>query len=214
MAGGSSDEPATAPRHDAPDHPGADGGRAGQRAGGRGVERGRPRLAAVRDAQPRRDAQGARGDPARRPTSRSTSTSSATRRRRRAPSARPRGGPRSRRTTRSSGSTRTPFPPGRGRAPFSAEAADVLERVQARRRELSLRPARRPELLARVRAWGAKILSSATTVDEARWLEAHGVDAIIAQGLEAGGHRGMFLSDDLTHAGRHVRAACRRSCRR
>ena len=35
-------------------------------------------------------------------------------------------------------------------------------------------------------------------VDEARWLEAHGVDAIIAQGLEAGGHRGMFLSDDVT----------------
>lgn len=42
------------------------------------------------------------------------------------------------------------------------------------------------------------ILSSATTVDEARWLEARGVDAIIAHGLEAGGHRGIFLSDDLT----------------
>jgi nitronate monooxygenase len=55
-----------------------------------------------------------------------------------------------------------------------------------------------PELLARVRGWGAKVLSSATTVDEARWLEAHGVDAIIAQGFEAGGHRGMFLSEDLT----------------
>jgi nitronate monooxygenase len=53
-------------------------------------------------------------------------------------------------------------------------------------------------LLARVKSWGAKILSSATTVEEARWLEAHGVDAIIAQGLEAGGHRGMFLTDDLT----------------
>ncbi len=50
----------------------------------------------------------------------------------------------------------------------------------------------------RVRAWGAKILSSATTIEEARWLEARGVDAIIAQGLEAGGHRGSFLSDDLT----------------
>jgi len=49
-----------------------------------------------------------------------------------------------------------------------------------------------------VRAWGAKILSSATTVDEARWLEARGVDAIIAQGIEAGGHRGMFLSADLS----------------
>lgn len=48
-----------------------------------------------------------------------------------------------------------------------------------------------------VRGFGAKILSSATTVDEARWLEARGVDAIITQGLEAGGHRGMFLSEDL-----------------
>ena len=53
-------------------------------------------------------------------------------------------------------------------------------------------------LLARVRSWGSTIISSATTVDEARWLEAHGADAIVAQGLEAGGHRGMFLSDDLT----------------
>ena len=55
------------------------------------------------------------------------------------------------------------------------------------------------ELLTRVRNWGSKVLSSATTVDEARWLEARGVDAIIAQGVEAGGHRGMFLSDDLTN---------------
>jgi nitronate monooxygenase len=54
------------------------------------------------------------------------------------------------------------------------------------------------ELLARVRTRGATIVSSATTVGEAEWLEAHGVDAIIAQGFEAGGHRGMFLSDDLS----------------
>jgi len=54
------------------------------------------------------------------------------------------------------------------------------------------------DLLARVRALGCKIISSATTVEEARWLEAHGVDAIVAQGLEAGGHRGMFLSEDPT----------------
>lgn len=52
--------------------------------------------------------------------------------------------------------------------------------------------------LAPLRDWGCRILGSATTVDEARWLQAHGVDAVIAQGLEAGGHRGMFLSDDLT----------------
>jgi nitronate monooxygenase len=49
-----------------------------------------------------------------------------------------------------------------------------------------------------VKAWGAVVLSSATTVDEARWLEAHGCDVVIAQGLEAGGHRGMFLTDDVT----------------
>src|SRR5262249_3947025 len=53
-------------------------------------------------------------------------------------------------------------------------------------------------LLDRLRRWRPTIISSATTTDEARWLEAHGVDAIIAQGVEAGGHRGMFLSDDLT----------------
>ena len=87
------------------------------------------------------------------------------------------------------------IPAGPGRLPFSAEAADVLE---------EFKPAvvsfhfglPTPDLLARVRKWGAKILSSATTVEEARWLEARGVDAVIAQGLEAGGHRGMFLSDD------------------
>lgn len=52
-------------------------------------------------------------------------------------------------------------------------------------------------LLERVRATGAKIISSATTLAEARFLEQHGCDAIVAQGVEAGGHRGMFLTDDL-----------------
>jgi nitronate monooxygenase len=52
-------------------------------------------------------------------------------------------------------------------------------------------------LLKRVKAAGCAVLSSATTVAEARWLEARGVDAIVAQGYEAGGHRGMFLSGDL-----------------
>src|SRR3990167_5945392 len=55
-----------------------------------------------------------------------------------------------------------------------------------------------PELVARVKSWGSVVLSSATTVDEARWLGAHGADAVIAQGLEAGGHRGHFLSHDLS----------------
>jgi nitronate monooxygenase len=54
------------------------------------------------------------------------------------------------------------------------------------------------ELVSRVQAAGAKILCSATTVDEARWLENEGCDAIIAQGFEAGGHRGMFLTLDIS----------------
>lgn len=87
-------------------------------------------------------------------------------------------------------------PPGAGRIPFSAAAADVLEEFKPAvvSFHFGLPSA---DLLALVRSWGSKILSSATTVDEALWLQAHGVDAIIAQGLEAGGHRGMFLTDDL-----------------
>jgi len=89
------------------------------------------------------------------------------------------------------------IPAGPGRGAFRTEIADALE---------PFKPAvvsfhfglPSTDLLARVRGWGAKILCSATTVDEARWLEARGVDAIIAQGIEAGGHRGIFLSDDLT----------------
>jgi nitronate monooxygenase len=89
------------------------------------------------------------------------------------------------------------LPEGGGRAPFSAEAADAL--AEFRPAVVSFHfglPV--PELMARVRSCGAKILSTATTVEEALWLEAHGVDAIIAQGAEAGGHRGTFLSEDVT----------------
>jgi len=57
-----------------------------------------------------------------------------------------------------------------------------------------------PELLNRVKAAGGRVMSSATTVEEACWLEMCGVDAIIAQGYEAGGHRGMFLAADLNTA--------------
>lgn len=55
-----------------------------------------------------------------------------------------------------------------------------------------------PTLMERVRRSGAKIISSATTVAEARWLAQRGVDAVIAMGVEAGGHRGNFLTDDMT----------------
>ena len=89
------------------------------------------------------------------------------------------------------------IPAGPGRQPFDARAAELVE--QFRPAVVSFHfglPA--ADLLARVKATGACVLSSATTVAEARWLESRGVDAIIAQGLEAGGHRGMFLDDDLT----------------
>ncbi|MEP7041966.1 MAG: nitronate monooxygenase [Dokdonella sp.] len=83
------------------------------------------------------------------------------------------------------------------RRPFDAAMADLLEEFKPPVVSFHFGlPA--PDLLARARGWGSKILASATTVDEARWLEARGVDAIIAQGLEAGGHRGHFLSHDLT----------------
>jgi len=89
------------------------------------------------------------------------------------------------------------IPAGPGRAPFSHEVADVLEAFKPPVVSFHF-GLPEPELLSRVRGWGAKVLASATTVDEARWLEARGADAIIAQGLEAGGHRGNFMSDELT----------------
>lgn len=84
---------------------------------------------------------------------------------------------------------------GGGRQPFSHEAAEVLEafRPSVVSFHFGL-PA--PDLLARVKAMGSLVLSSATTVREALWLQAHGADAVIAQGLEAGGHRGHFLDKD------------------
>ncbi len=82
------------------------------------------------------------------------------------------------------------------REPFSSAMADVLAEFQPAVVSFHFGlPS--DELLVRVRGWRARVLSSATTVEEARWLEARGVDAIIAQGLEAGGHRGNFLSEDL-----------------
>ena len=87
-------------------------------------------------------------------------------------------------------------PAGPGRVPFSHAVADVVEPFAPPVVSFHFGlPA--PDLLERVKSWGSKILSSATTVQEALWLEAHGVDAVIAQGLEAGGHRGMFLTAEL-----------------
>jgi nitronate monooxygenase len=88
------------------------------------------------------------------------------------------------------------IPAGPGRLPFSHETADVLEEFKPVVVSFHFGlPA--PEFVARVKRWGTKVLASATTVQEARWLEARGVDAVIAQGSEAGGHRGIFLNEDL-----------------
>jgi nitronate monooxygenase len=89
------------------------------------------------------------------------------------------------------------IPAGPTRSPFTDEVADIMEAFGPPVVSFHFGlPS--PALLARVRDWGSKVLACATTVDEARWLEARGVDAIIAQGLEAGGHRGNFLTADLT----------------
>jgi len=86
---------------------------------------------------------------------------------------------------------------GGGRTRFSSETADILDEFEPPVVSFHF-GLPEPALLARVRRWRGRILASATTVEEARWLENRGVDAIIAQGVEAGGHRGMFLTDDLT----------------
>ncbi len=89
------------------------------------------------------------------------------------------------------------IPVGARRDPFSAAALEVLREFKPAVVSFHYGlPA--PDLLAGVKAIGARVFSSATTAAEAVWLEQQGIDAIIAQGLEAGGHRGMFQSDDLT----------------
>jgi nitronate monooxygenase len=82
------------------------------------------------------------------------------------------------------------------RVPFDAAFCEMVEATKPEvvSFHFGLPP---QDLFRRVKALGSVTMSSATTVAEARWLEARGVDVIIAQGFEAGGHRGMFLSDDL-----------------
>jgi nitronate monooxygenase len=81
------------------------------------------------------------------------------------------------------------------RAPFNEAMCDVV--VGLRPQVVSFQFGLPPKgLLDPIRSAGARIISSATTVQEARWLEAGGCDAVVAQGSEAGGHRGMFLATD------------------
>jgi nitronate monooxygenase len=83
------------------------------------------------------------------------------------------------------------------RAPFDEVACEIVEDVKP---EVVSFHFGLPDsgLLARVKAIGTRVISSATTSSEARWLAERGVDAIIAQGAEAGGHRGIFLGDDIS----------------
>lgn len=87
--------------------------------------------------------------------------------------------------------------PAVNRAPFDEAACDMVEEQKPEVVSFHFGlPAE--DLLARVKAAGCKVISSATTVAEARWLEDKGCDAIIAQGYEAGGHRGIFLGQDIS----------------
>jgi len=88
------------------------------------------------------------------------------------------------------------YAPAVNRAPFDGAMCEIVEEHKP---EVVSFHFGLPEqaLLSRVKASGCLVLSSATTVEEARWLEDHGCDAIIAQGYEAGAHRGMFLTDDI-----------------
>src|SRR5262249_43816561 len=84
-------------------------------------------------------------------------------------------------------------------APFGAEMCAVVEAVRPEVVSFHF-GLPEPALVERVKNAGCRVMSSATTVEEARWLEAHGADVIIAQGNEAGGHRGTFLRPDANTA--------------
>ncbi|MBC8258224.1 MAG: nitronate monooxygenase [SAR324 cluster bacterium] len=89
------------------------------------------------------------------------------------------------------------IPTGSGRRPFNQEAADLLAEYKPPviSFHFGLPEAK---LLAQVKKQCAIVLASATNLEEAKWLEKNGADGIIAQGIEAGGHRGIFLSNDLS----------------
>lgn len=86
---------------------------------------------------------------------------------------------------------------GSTRVPFIHDIADAIERFSPEFISFHFGLPNK-DLLKRVKSWGTKVVSSATTLEEAIWLESQGVHGIIAQGLEAGGHRGMFLTDKIS----------------
>jgi nitronate monooxygenase len=86
--------------------------------------------------------------------------------------------------------------PAAARKPFDSALCGLVERLRPEVVSFHF-GLPEPALLERVKAVGAAVLASATTVAEAVWLELHGCDAIVAQGCEGGGHRGNFLSGDM-----------------
>lgn len=87
-------------------------------------------------------------------------------------------------------------PPARLRLPFDEQMCATLEDLKPEIASFHFGlPA--DALVKRLKSTGTKILSTATSVREAKWLESRGCDAIIAQGIEAGGHRGMFLETSI-----------------
>ncbi len=91
--------------------------------------------------------------------------------------------------------------PAVNRAPFNEAMCEIVEDLKPEVVSFQFGLPVKP-LLGRVKAAGCRVFGAATTVEEARWLEDNGCDAVVAQGYEAGGHRGMFLTDDIaTQAG-------------
>jgi nitronate monooxygenase len=82
------------------------------------------------------------------------------------------------------------------RAPFDAAMCGLVEELKPEIVSFHFGLPDRA-LLARVKNAGCIVMSSATIVKEAIWLEENGADVIIAQGAEAGGHRGMFLTENI-----------------
>lgn len=89
------------------------------------------------------------------------------------------------------------IPSGPGRLPFSDESLEIISAYEPAVVSFHFGLPPRDKIEA-IQGWGGVVLSSATTLDEALWVEDHGADGIIAQGWEAGGHRGHFLSHDLS----------------
>ena len=83
------------------------------------------------------------------------------------------------------------------RAPFDATFCAVVEELKPEIVSFHF-GLPEPKLLQRVKGAGAIVMSSATTVKEAIWLEENGADIVIAQGADAGGHRAMFLTENIS----------------